>query len=742
MASDSKTSRPVSNWKKYLRWAILGFFGFIFLFFVITVFSVVNNLPPMNDIENPKLDLSTQIYSADGRKLGSLHDGQDRDYMSIDSMSHWVKDALLATEDVRFYSHSGIDPRTPFTITKDLLIHLRLRGGSSISQQLARNLYDQVGRENSMVRKLKEAIVAIVLESRFTKDEIMAAYLNTTSFHGNSFGIENGAQTLFSKSCKDLELHEAALLIGLLKGPGYYSPRRYPDRALARRNTVIDQMEKYDFITSKEAEKAKAKDLDLHYRPGGTSTAMAGYFKDQVKAELIAWKEETGKDVDLYRDGLRVYTTLDGRMQGYAERAVTEHLSQLQVTFDKEMKRGKDPFAENPTILPTEMRRSWRWKSSEAAGMSESEIEKSFETPVEMKLFTWDKGMKDTVISPLDSIKYSIKFLQTGFMSMDPQTGEIKAWVGGIGYQAFQYDHVKQGKRQVGSTFKPFVYTALIENGLGGPCDKVLDADIAIDLPNGQQWRPQNSGGADMGLITYYEGLARSINKATAAAMKKVGPEAVCRVAKRLGIESPLECVYALALGTSDVSVYEMVGAYAALANQGTYVKPYIINRIEDKNGNVLFENKPVSHEAVSPNTAFTVIRMMQGVVDHHAGTASRLRGTYHFRGQIAGKTGTTQNNSDGWFIGITPNLVSGVWVGCDDRRLRFSRTLYGQGANMALPIWAIYMKYVYADKDIDLPEGSFVPPAGFVEFSCPTKEQLVNGDSTDTGSGIFDIDE
>ncbi len=742
MASESKAVKPNSKRKKYLRWAILGLFGIFFVSVVVTILLVVNNLPPMNDIENPKLDISTQIYSADGQKLGSLHNGEDRDYMATDSMSHWIKDALLATEDVRFYKHSGIDPRSPFTIVKDMFIHFRLRGGSSISQQLARNLYDQVGRENSVVRKIKEAIVAVVLESRFTKDEIIAAYLNTTTFHGNSFGIENGTQTLFSKSCRDLELHEAALMIGLLKGPGYYNPRRHPERALSRRNTVLDQMEKYDFITAEEAEDAKAKDLGIKYRSGGTSTAMAGYFKDQVKAELIAWKSESGKDVDLYRDGLKVHTTLDGRMQKYAERAVKEHLQQLQVTFDKEMKKGKDPFKENPTILTTEMKRSWRWKSSEEAGMSDAEIKSSFNVPVEMDVFTWDRGMVDTVMSPMDSIKHSIRHLQTGFMSMDPHTGEVKAWVGGIGYDAFKYDHVKQGKRQVGSTFKPFVYTALFESGLAGPCDKVLDADIAIDLPDGQQWRPQNSGGADMGLITYYEGLARSINKATAAAMKKVGPEAVCRVAKRLGIDSPLECVYALALGTSDVSVYEMVGAYSALANNGTYTKPYVISRIEDKNGNILFENKPQSREAVSANTAFTVIRMMQGVVDHYGGTAGRLRGTYQFRGQIAGKTGTTQNNSDGWFIGITPNLVSGVWVGCDDRRLRFTRTLYGQGANMALPIWAIYMKYVYADKNIDLPEGAFIPPAGYVEFSCPSKDQLVNSDSTSTGSSIFGLDD
>jgi penicillin-binding protein 1A len=426
-------------------------------------------------------------------------------------------------------------------------------------------------------------------------------------------------------------------------------------------------------------------------------------------------------------------------MQRYAEKAVTEHLSQLQVTFDREMKKGKDVFKENPSIVKTEMGRSWRWKSSEKQGMSTKEIEASFKEKVSMRIFTWEKGMVDTIMTPEDSIKHHLKYLQTGFMSMDPKTGEIKAWVGGIDYDAFKYDHVRQGKRQVGSTFKPFVYTALIEKGLKTPCDKVLDVPVAIDLPDGNVWRPQNSGGKDQGLITFYEGLARSINKATASAMKEVGPEAVCAVAKRLGIQSKLDCVYALALGTSDVSVYEMVGAYSALANHGTYNEPYLIKRIEDKNGNVLYEHKPEVREAVDPITAFTVIRMMQGVVDHLGGTASRLRGTYKFKGQIAGKTGTTQNNSDGWFIGITPNLVSGAWVGCEDRRIRFKSTAYGQGANMALPIWAIFMKYVYADKDIDLPEEPFLAPEGYTEFVCPSKEQLMKGDTTGIGSSIFD---
>ncbi len=739
-ASEKKNTEPKSKIGKYVRRFFIGSILLTITALGIFILYVSSDLPPMNDIENPKLDISTQIYTADGEKLGSLHNGQDRDYLPVDSMSPWVKKALIATEDVRFEDHSGIDSWTPFTIVKDLVIHQRLRGGSSISQQLARNLYNQVGRENSITRKVKEAIVAVILESRFTKGEIMAAYLNTTSFYGNTYGIEMGAQTLFSKSARDLELHEAALMIGLLKGPTYYNPRRHTERATNRRNTVLSQMEKYDKISKKEARKAKKKDLGLKYQRGGNSSVMAAYFKDQVKKELISWKKNTSQDVDLYRDGLKVYTTLDGRMQRYAEKAVTEHLTKLQKDFNREFKKTKSPFKKYPQILKKEMKKSWRWKSSKKQGMSEKEIKASFKKKASMRIFTWDKGMVDTMMTPNDSIIYHQKFLQTGFMSMDPTTGEIKAWVGGINYDQFKYDHVRQGKRQVGSTFKPFVYTALFERGLKSPCDKVLDMPVAINLPNGQVWKPQNSGGKDQGLITYYEGLSRSINKATASAMKEVGPEAVCKIAKRLGIESKLDCVYALALGTSDVSVYEMLGAYSALANAGTYTKPYLISRIEDKNGNVLYQHKPEIREAVDPITAFTVIRMMQGVVDHLGGTATRLRRTYKFKNQIAGKTGTTQNNSDGWFIGVTPNLVSGVWVGCDDRRVRFRSTRYGQGANMALPIWAIYMKYVYADKDIDLPAEPFTAPEGYVEFVCPSKAELNgNQDSTGIGSSIFD---
>lgn len=714
----TKTKEPKPRWKKILRWSLLAFGTLSTIFIVIFVIRVTNNLPPLNDIENPQLDLSTQIYTADGKKLGSIFNKEDREFVPLDSMSPWVEKALLATEDIRFRDHSGIDPKTPFTIVKDIVLHQRLRGGSSITQQLARNLYNQVGKDNSITRKVKEAIVAVVLESRFTKDEIMQAYLNTTSFYGNSYGIEMGSQTLFSKSTRELDLHEAALMIGLLKGPSYYNPRRNAERATNRRNTVISQMAKYDLISASAADSVKAMDLGLNFRRGGNSRQIAPYFRDQVKREVKSiLDEKVNGEYDIYTDGLKVYTTLDSRMQKYAEKAVEEHLTDLQKTFDQTLK-GKEPWKKTNSILKNAIEQSDRYRSAKNANMRKKEIDKMFAEKVSMRIWDWKSGDVDTTLSPRDSIIHYLKMLQVGFMSMDPHTGEIKAWVGGPNYGQFKYDHVKQAKRQVGSTFKPFVYTVGMSSR-HTPCDAVLDVPVSIDMPDGKRWTPSNSGGKDDGLITYYDGLAQSKNQVTAYLMKEVGPKAVCRLAHDMGITSDLDCVPSLCLGTTDLSVYEMVGAYSTFANSGTHIEPYMIKRIEDKDGNVIYDHKIEIKEALDPKTAFTMIRMMQGTADHLKGTARRLRTKYKFKNQIAGKTGTTQNNSDGWFMGLTPNLVSGVWVGCDDRRVRFRSTRYGQGANMALPIWAIYMKYIYADAEIGLPEDDFTPPEGYVEWVC-----------------------
>jgi penicillin-binding protein 1A len=720
--------------KNYKRVAMVTA-GIVVLLMAIFVYSVVANLPPLNDIENPQLDLSTQIYSADGQRLGSIFSKQDREFVPLDSMSRWVKPALLATEDVRFESHSGIDPLTPFTIMKDLVFHLDLRGGSTLSQQLARNLFNQVGTRKSAIRKAKEAIVAIVLESRFTKDEIMQAYLNTTSFYGNSYGIQLGAQTLFSKPASELELHEAALMIAMLKGPAYYNPRRHADRALARRNTVIEQMAKYDYISEAQSDSVKKLDLGLKYRAGGTSTVLAGYFRDQVKGEVQDILTTLDKQYDLYRDGLKVYTTLDSRMQRYAEKAVQEHMPELQAAFEKDMGKKK-PWETDKEILNSAIRRSDRYRAAEEAGRTKTEIEDEFNEPVNMRVWSWKTGLVDTTMTPRDSVIHHMKMLQAGFMSMEPRSGEIKAWVGGIEYNMFKYDHVRQGKRQVGSTFKPLVYALGMDGGRHHPCDRVLDVPISITLPDGSVWRPDNSGGGDNGMITYAEALTKSLNQVTAGLMMEVSPEAVCRLAKKMGIDSPLDCVPALALGTSDISLYEMVGVYSTFANNGTYIKPHMIKRIEDKNGNIIYEHKPEVREVLSPITAFTIIRMLQGPVDMPGGTAGRLRGKYRFTNQIAGKTGTTQNNSDGWFMGVTPSLVSGAWVGNDDRRMRFTSTANGQGANTGLPIWAIYMKYVIADRAIGLPTGPFIAPEGYQEWDCSS----VRFDTT--GHSIMDPDD
>lgn len=750
-----KEKKPVSKVAKIFRWTFIGSVTLVLLVSTIFVISVSNNLPPMNDIENPQLDLSTRIYTADGKILGTFHSAENRVFIPLDSMSPWVKPALMASEDIRFENHSGIDARVPFTIIKDLIIKQRLRGGSSITQQLARNLYNQVGKENSIGRKVKEAIVAVILESRFTKDEIMQAYLNTTCFYGTSYGIEMGAQTLFSKSAADLELHEAALLIGMLKNPTYYSPTRNEERARNCRNTVLDQVSKYRSeldaqfphlkLTQRKIQEARDKSLELRVRAGGNTRNIAPYFRNQVKRDVKGILKEKGLDskYDLFTDGLKVYTTLDSRMQRYAEKAVREHLSQLQKTFLSEFKRTGEPWKKNSKILKDAMRQSERWRKGKKAGLRTKEIEESFDKPAKMRLWTWD-GAVDTTLTPKDSLIHYLTFLQTGFMSMDPHTGEVKAWVGGIDYGHFKLDHVRQTKRQVGSTFKPIVYAAGMKE-LHKPCDQVLDVPVSISLPDGKVWRPRNSGGKDDGLISYYEGLSRSKNQVTAYLMKELGPKRVCEYAEALGVTSELECVPSLCLGTSSLTVYEMTSVYSSFVNSGTYTEPYLVSRIEDKTGRVLYQHVPKIHEALDPETAFTMVRMLQGVVDHLKGTGHRLRTKYKFQNQIGGKTGTTQNNTDGWFMGVTPDLVSGVWVGCDDSRLRFRRTYYGQGANMALPIFAIYMKYIYADDEIGLSEDPFPTPEGYrMTPFCPapkTKSFWEPGDDGDPGDYMDRLD-
>lgn len=719
-----KKSKGKGGWWKRqtgVRKVFLVATGLFTLFVLFLIVDAITHLPPMHDIENPKMDLSTQLISADGKLLTSYHQDENRVYADMDEISPDVVRALICTEDRRFRKHSGIDPISVITVMKDLLIHFRPRGGSSITQQLARNLYDQVGHDDSPTRKVREAVVAIILESRFTKDEILQAYLNTSPFYGNKFGIEMGAQALFGKHAKDVELHEAALLVGILKGPTYYSPTRHPDRALARRNTVIDQMVKYGELTEEQGDSVKQIPFEvIAGKEDEIKVASAQYFKAYLKTWLESWARKEGRTLDLYGDGLKVYVTVDSRMQRNAEKAVREHLSALQKDFDKEIFRSA-PWKGTPRILDDRIKGSPRYLAAIEDGMTPKEAMATFDQKVEMRIWTYE-GMKDTTLTPRDSVAHYLRHLQTGFMVMDPLSGQIKAWVGGADYGPFQYDHVATGKRQVGSTFKPFVYASAIENGVIEPCGKALDIPWSFEMPDGSLYTPENSGGgADIGMMSYKKGLAMSLNQVTASVMKQLGPEKACEFAYRCGIKSKLNCVPSLCLGTTDLSVYEMVGAYCSFVNNGTWIEPHCITRIEDRHGNVLYTAHPESKVAMDPNTAYAMVNMLQAGVDDPSGTGHRMRSKYKFSNQLGGKTGTTTNNTDGWYMGISPSLVGGAWVGCDDARVHFRSTSLGQGANAALPIWAIFLRYTYADRTLAVPREPFRAPEGFMmNLVCP----------------------
>ncbi len=708
------------------KWTMRFFLVGLALFTALLIY-VSFGLPPTQSIENPESDLSTQLISADGEVLQRYYSRENRSNVSLNEISPYVVDALISTEEVRFYQNSGIDPKSFFTILKDVITGRDVRGGSTITMQLTRNLYDEVGEENKFIRKIKEYLVSAYLESKFTKTEILEAYLNTVNIYGNSYGVETTARRLYDKSAHDLTIEESALIVGMLKGQGVYNPFRHPERTFNRRNTVIDQMAKYgtlpegidvDSLKKIPLEKGLALQEEEHVR------GLAPYFRENLRGVLQEWcdnhKKPNGEKYNLYTDGLQVYTTIDSRMQAYAEAAVRKHLTNLQRDFDKSMNYGRNILDKEPNMVADLMRMTDRYKLAKKAGKSDLEIEKEFREKLTMRVFSWN-GARDTTMSPLDSLRYYARFLETGLVSIDPTNGQVKAWVGGPDFQFFKYDHVAQGKRQVGSTFKPFVYTTLFESDQNRtPCDRVLNQPVFFDLPDGKKWSPKNSGAEIGGFVTLRRGLSQSYNLVTATLMKEVGPEAVARTAYKMGITSHLDPVPSLCLGTTDLSVMELTNAYATLANIGTWVQPITITRIEDASGNVLEEFVPESRTAIDPSAAYVMVDMLKSVVDQ--GTAQRLRSTYGLKQEIGGKTGTTQNQSDGWFMGITPNLVTGVWVGCADRRMRFSSIYYGQGANMALPIWGLYMKEVFADTRIGLPQVPFRKPDNFSRvLTCET---------------------
>lgn len=728
--------------EKYKLIRRIFFIGTLLIFIGVVSFIIYAawELPPMHEIENPQSDLSTQLISVDGEVLQKFYAQENRVNLELHQISPYVIDALLATEDVRFYEHSGIDPKSFFSILSNVLIGGEVRGGSTIDMQLTRNLYGKINDQSTIVRKIKEYVVSTIIERRFTKREIILAYLNTVNIYGTSYGIETTSNRLFDKNANDLTIEESAMLVGMLKGQGLYNPIKYPERTQRRRNLVIDQMVKYGFIDQQvlDVDSIKAIPIKTANQDQEHIKGIAPYFREHARAYLNKWCEENG--YNFYRDGLRVYTTIDARMQRHAEKAVATHLTELQDVFDEKTfgnanwrkdstsiarmmnsKRWQNYWNRKKDLVNGLMGQSARYSSLRRQKKSREEIIANFNEPRTMYLFSW-KGEIRTKLTPMDSLKYYAGILETGMVSIEPNTGHVKAWVGGNNYKHFKYDHVDKGKRQVGSTFKPFVYAAAIQNGYT-PCHEELNQPVFFENTDGQgaRWVPKNSDGKVGGRMTLRRGLATSTNLITARLMKAIGPEVVADLAGKMGIRTQLDRVPSLALGTTDLSVLELAGAYCTFPNEGVAIDPLYITRIEDRHGNVLREFPPVSRIALSAEKAYMMVDLLRGVVDQPGGTAQRLRFRYKFTQEIGGKTGTTQNQSDGWFMGFVPNLVSGVWVGCSDRRMRFRSIKYGQGANMALPIWALYMQNVYGDAALGFAsEEQFNVPENFsINLNC-----------------------
>jgi penicillin-binding protein 1A len=714
-----------------IKWLwFLALTPILFITSFILYLTVFADLPSLEELENPRSNLASEIISSDQKVIGKYYI-ENRTNVSYHQISPNVVNALIATEDARFYTHSGVDVRALMRAVSGALSGREgSGGGSTITQQLAKMLFprENLNKIELVLRKFKEWIIAVKLERNYTKNEIIAMYLNKFDFINNAVGIKSAARIYFDTTPDSLKIEQAAMLVGMAKNPSLFNPKRKHENALNRRNVVLNQMAKYKYITEAQCEKYKKIPLKIKFTSEDQNEGIATYFREYLRDYMKKWckehKKPDGSNYNLYKDGLKIYTTINSKMQRYAEEAVKEWLTELQGKFFTHWKGRKTaPFynmneEEVQKLMTQAMKRSERYRVLKERGMSDAEIKATFMKKVETKLFSW-KGEFDTIITPWDSMRYCKYFLQTGFMSMEPSTGYIRAWVGGIDYHNFKYDHVRQGKRQVGSTFKPFVYTLAMQEQWS-PCYQVPNIPVSFDLPEGGSWTPKNSDAKYGGMMTLKKGLALSVNSITAYVMKQFGPQAVVDLARKLGIESDLEAVPSLCLGTADISVFEMVGANSTFANQGVWVEPTFITRIEDKNGNVLEDFIPRRVEAISKETAYLTLNLMKGVVDH--GTGLRLRFRYGLTAPIAGKTGTTQNNSDGWFMGITPDLVSGVWVGCEDRSAHFRSTDLGQGASMALPIWGLYMKKVYNDKSLKVTQSDFEKPEGLdlkIELDC-----------------------
>ena len=716
--------------------------GVLCLFFLFggAAFGLFGPMPDLRQLENPRTNLASQIISSDGEILGKYYLKDNRTPISFEQLPTNMVEALIATEDERFYEHSGIDWRG----TLRAFVYMGKRGGAStITQQLARQIFVGVRSRNilkTVLQKAQEWVISVQLEQRYTKKEILAMYLNNYDFGYQADGVQSAAKIFFDKTPQALSTEESATLVGMLKNSSYYNPIRRSNLVSKRRNIVFRQMVRNNVITQRVCDSLSKLPLVITYTPQSHREGLATYFRAYLKEFMDGWIRENpkpdGSKHDLYGDGLQIFTTIDSRMQSAGEDAVSAHMKNLQKEFFLQNNKDRNPTApfldlrsgEIDTLMLRTAYRSERWRKMRLAEIPEEEIKKSFYVKVPMRVFSW-KGERDTIMTPMDSIRYYKYFLKAAMMSMEPESGHVKAWVGGFNYKHFQYDQVKQGRRQIGSTFKPFLYATAIDQLKLSPCDSLPDALYCIDpMKHGNidAWCPKNSGNKYGQTRTLKNALANSVNTVSARLMDLVGPRPVINLARKMGITSTLPAVPSIALGTPDISLFEMVGAYSTFANRGIYVKPVMITRIEDKNGSALFEVVPKTRDVLSEEVAYVTVNLMQGVTKYGSGARLRHAGLektnyiyekvvtgypYVFDNPIAGKTGTTQNQSDGWFMGMVPNLATGVWVGGDDRSIHFEEIGFGQGATMALPIWGSYMKALYQNPDLGVSIGEFIPP-------------------------------
>jgi len=759
MATKKKT-----NFKKYILWfwaTILGGLLVVILLFFTASIGGFGALPTFEELENPQTNLATEVISADGVTIGK-YATENRTPIKYKELPENLVQALVATEDERFYEHSGID----FKGFARAVIKLGRDGGAStITQQLAKNLFTKRASRNIFKRigqKMKEWVVSVKLERQYTKQEIIAMYLNTQDFIFNAVGIRSAARIYFGKEAKDLDVQESAILVAMLKNPRQYNPNREisKDKSRRRRNVVFFQMAKNGFLTQSEKDSLQLLPLKINYTPESHDEGYATYFRTHLQKIMRNWVENNpkpnGEEYDIFKDGLKIYVTIDSRMQQYAEEAVKEHMANLQTYFFREQKRNRTaPFYDIERdqirgILTRAKKNSERYKRLKIAGVSSKRIDSIFNAKTKMNVFSWRRNI-DTIMSPMDSIKYYKHFLRSGLVSIEPQTGHIKAWVGGIDNKHFKYDAVAQQKRQVGSTFKPFVYATAIDQLRKSPCDMLPNTPYTI--PKGkygipEEWTPRNSQEKYGGMMTLKDALATSTNVVTANLIDQVAPENVVRLAKSAGIETEIQANPSIALGAVDLSLLEMTSAYSTFANKGLRVKPMIITRIEDKNGTVLKDFIPKTKEVISEESAYVILKLLEGVAD--SGSGIRLRSSftssgkastgfpYKFTNAIAGKTGTTQNQSDGWFMGIVPNLVTGVWTGGEDRATHFAGITYGQGANMSLPSWAIFMRKCYEDKSLNVSKEDFEKPENLtIKVDCDEvideDKKVIQKKNTDT---------